>query len=1230
MSRNRWMEVLLLWLLLSQASHGAAPVDYGPKYLAPSDEVKSPAIQWLKPSTHGKLKVLFITYRGGMREVVELGERMDLDYQVFATANVNLYYPDLSSCGSAYESSPSNFTLEDAGKRWIRLLDQDYDLIVCGNIDWNVLPLKMRYRILQKVKEGTGFVGFLAKEDTYLRRAMAEKIDPPPGFLFPFKGLPAFKKHRDIASLLAATVETAQFGEGRIILLKGYTVPMFQALTPAAEGNPLEIKRVEYDYYLAYICRFMLFAANREPGFRIGGKDYVCLDRAALRPLDFSVSGPSKQELDAVAALRNKDNEIITTYTQKVDVISGKAILDFKINKVSAGNYFADIWLKQGSNILDFGSTYIEITSDSYIEAIKMHKVYLQEEDMKGSVSVRTKRGDVRNFNLEIIRRDIFGRITGRQTVPVAEIQSNGVRNVEFCLPAVQPLSIIQYLNVNLRQGTEILDRKRETFSISNINPSDDIRYLLWVTPYVGYSACTFFDEIARAGFDTQYGAQPREFSEAPFLANLRHMPYCPDDMFFPRGKQNYTKSDHIRVPCLNDPKERKKLNEQLTGVVRKEKPFSVLEYSMGDELGFVLYSSTVEKCFCRYCVAGFHQFLREEYGSLDKVNLEYNAKYVSFEDIQPVTIADVKKDNALTPLWVDYRRYMENCWAEIFKYSGDIIQETVPGAKIGYEGSDTWLNSYRAADYDKIMQNIKINNTYDGAFIPYTVKDFSRPGTMVGLGWYGGYNANHSPEFQRYIAWRHLFRGANSFWVWYANPSGLGGSVMTPDFSFYDYFKTNIQEIREIKRGIGKMLMNARRDNEGIAVLYSPASVHVATLTDKAFSMEQVLNSLTPLLEDVRCPFKLISARQLCEGILDAGKIRLLIMPYTQALSRKEAQIIRDFVNRGGTIIADLRPGVCDEHGKPYEQGALDDIFGVFQNTREADFRAGTVIVREGGFPGQLPQTTADASLKTVNGRIGALIDNTPCLIMNSYGRGQTVLLNFLLAGYRITSSLEVANGVMTAELSLFQNFTRTLLTKLGFRERVKLMPEIPGLRIYQFSSGNLEYLALLQELPEGNINYATGKAKPLAQSSTKIMLGEKYHIYNVRKGVYLCYTNIMDVRVEPGRAELYSLLPYRIEKITIILPVQISQGMVMEYEVKLKKNDKSKFGSHVIHTVVRSPQGDELPYYSENLVADDGTVKGKVPLALNAAMGEWAIIVTDVATGVACEQSFMVREEK
>lgn len=1197
---------ILLWTtLLGQE------VDYGPKHISPTQEVVTPHIQWLKPYSKGPLNILFITHRGGMREIVEIAQRMDINYTVFAVHNPNTFF-------ERDPANPSTLTPESMTADGENKLAGSYDVIVLGNINWSSLPLSIRYLILKKVKEGTSLLGIVREPDEYLSRAMEEKIFPDFSFLLPYKGLPIFEKYEDFESFLNSTLDIYKFGEGKIFLLKGYDVPYkMQILTPQPMGNPLEVKYIEYDYYLAYICHLLTLAGNKEPDVQIEGSDFLNLSRESFTSLQFTLRSKTNLKASCKLVIRNKDNEVFFTQTKDIALSQGENKISFAFHKLPAGEYFADMWVSSQGKVLNFGSTFVKLSSDIRIVNIDTKSSFEKEEPLAGKIVVENKSKNWKGLALWIAQRDNFGRITTMKEINLPPSASEEIE-VPFSLPKTKPLTILQYVDVVIcKKGKEmeLLDGKTRTVSISNLYPKDDIRYILWVGGFGSYLTPYFYRELYKAGIDTQYTG----FSEAVLLGNLHHIPYA--TRFIDRKTDWYphpdvpdrTKDDHIRLPCLNDPSYLEQVRQDLQRTAEHLKNFSTREFSMGDECHFV--GGNYELCFCPYCVRGFAEFLKKEYGIIENLNREYGTNYSSFEGVKPITLDEAKRNPGLVPLWVDYRRYMEDVWAGIYRFSRSVIEKVVPNARVGYEGSDMSINSYNAADFYKLMQAMNLNNTYDAPFIPYAVADFSQPGTLLGLGWYGGYNPCRSELYNRYIPWRHLFRGANSFWIWHGEP-GAEGSVIAPDISFYDFFKANVEEVKELKSGIGKLIMSAKRDGD-VAVLYSASSVHTATLTEGFPPMEQVLNSLITLLEDVRCPFKIVSYEQLEKGLLEKENFRLLILPFAQALSEREAEEIKRFVGKGGTVIADLRPGVYDQHGKPYQKGILDELFGVSQQAmpqpRRGNVSLNPKISRD--FPPNLPQTFSDASTKPISAEANGEIEGVPCLLVNKFGKGLAILLNFSLSPYSVVSQ----------DAQLWRTFFRSLLKFVGIEERVKVSPEIEGVRTYWFRSGNLRYLGILQEPPEGWMDYAMGKAKPLKALPVKLTLLQKSHIYDVRAGKYIGYTNQISTQIEPGKAKLYSLLPYKVEKISLTIPNKVSQGQELRYEIRIKGSSPS-LGLHIVHLSLISPKNEEVPYYSENLTVLGGKAKGSLPLALNEISGKWKLRVKDVASGVSTEREFIV----
>ena len=76
------------------------------------------------------------------------------------------------------------------------------------------------------------------------------------------------------------------------------------------------------------------------------------------------------------------------------------------------------------------------------------------------------------------------------------------------------------------------------------------------------------------------------------------------------------------------------------------------------------------------------------------------------------------------------------------------------------------------------------------------------------------------------------------------------------------------------------------------------------------------------------RLQYRFVSVEEVRRGGLGNGSYRILMLPHTIALSPIEAKKIKDFVERGGIVVADGQPGIFDEHGRRLAEPALSEIF--------------------------------------------------------------------------------------------------------------------------------------------------------------------------------------------------------------------------------------------------------------------------------------------------------------
>jgi len=79
--------------------------------------------------------------------------------------------------------------------------------------------------------------------------------------------------------------------------------------------------------------------------------------------------------------------------------------------------------------------------------------------------------------------------------------------------------------------------------------------------------------------------------------------------------------------------------------------------------------------------------------------------------------------------------------------------------------------------------------------------------------------------------------------------------------------------------------------------------------------------------LIEARIPFEMVHDRTLTPD--NIGRFKTLILPNIAALSDEQCQQLRDFVRRGGSLVATYETSLCDEEGNPRKDFGLADLFG-------------------------------------------------------------------------------------------------------------------------------------------------------------------------------------------------------------------------------------------------------------------------------------------------------------
>lgn len=674
-------------------------------------------------------------------------------------------------------------------------------------------------------------------------------------------------------------------------------------------------------------------------------------------------------------------------------------------------------------------------------------------------------------------------------------------------------------------------------------------------------------------------------------------------------------KAHLIRVPCVNDEAYWAENRAVIHKNVTAQKKYGPIGYFAQDEGSLTCYSDEMDLCFCEHCMREMRAWLKGQYGSIEALNAAWDTQYEDFTQPIPLTREEARKSGQYAS-WADHRRFMELSYTDAYRRMRDYIQECDSEGVVRMSGCQA-STAYTGNDYDLLHQSVRYFEAYPVGGQYEFHRSFKHPDTILG-GWFG-YGASGSQV--RYSIWNALLHGLtliSIFWEY---------SMLNPDFSFSRSAVDMGALYAEIRReGIGKLLLYAAEtDTMGIAIHYSMASVHATNVIGQKGVFEENRAAWSALLEDLGLQYRFLSSRQIEEGALDQG-VRLLILPYSIAISDQEAEHIARFARAGGVVLGDFQTGLYTDHCVPRSSGALDGLFGIRRLTSEWEahfldheyspvpgfdgFSLEGIDDEEGiGVPRAEKGTRADGGVRayqdTFTGHGAAVVTHR----LPEGGAG--LYLNFAVAPYaKLRQEKDGGKRLRT--------LMERLLASVGIRAPLLVTDaageRVSGLECVRYTMGDGQVFAIKKEVGALAVKYDglaknTGDTEEAAQP-IHVRFPGKGHLYDIRARKYLGHTDATPDTLQGGDAKLYALLPY---KATAMRIHEAGDGF---WEAVLDTEGPPPTQT-VFAVCVEKPDGTHSTLYSGNYVAHGSTLRFSVPLAQSDA-GSWRVTVKDVPTGM------------
>jgi beta-galactosidase len=1152
-------------------------------------DLVTPHKPWGRGYVGGPVRTLFFIYTGAyagewedarssVREVVEFGERFDLRADAVLV------------CGKG--EGPWGFHGVKLGEqRAQRLLKKPYQLYVIAGFPMGKLPAEMQYLILKEVAEGAGLLCCGPGASDYM--VPRRQVDPTPAFLT--AGIPQLDDKP-----VAEVVSAYNLGEGRGVRLNYSTRSIV-----AAQGFSRREMNV-YDYRMLLIGRAALWAAGRDGAITV---DEMFDDEPLVinwadggATGEMSLSSGAAEAIEATVALelrRVADGMKTSLGEQTVTLQPGQTTrMRVGLPQYRAGDYLVDAIVKSKRGVEAFGAGALTVESDFGVEEVALDASFVEVGDsISGAVKLR---GDVPAGSvLRMSLFDSYDRIVRQEDLAIAA-------EVPFEYEADGFWTNLMRVEATVVVGGAEIEMKDASFSVPK-RRHDEFTFVMWDAPMDALGPYAW-RQMQEAGYNVclmgSMGNTPRS---TPALAacDASVAPYS-TRILDPKDEQGF-----MQPVCWND---EAAVTEYVQGIVDRQQLLreqGVFVYSLGDE------GVTKGCCVHPACLDAYRDYLAAQYGTIDALNDSWGAEYGSFDEVDLLDHNDnmenaAKKTNF--PRWYDRQAFARKNLMQFVGRFGEAYSRLDPLAKTGFEGTGRFGD-----DYDAILE---INDFYG----PYPsigddiIRSAARP-EMVSSNWMG---YSKTGDALSDAAWRMVMKGKNSIWYWMW--SGIGSYIgyLRPTFDEWPAIADLTEEMRPVREGLGDLLMRSEMAHSGIGVFYSVPSALAGDLEVNGFikpvSTHEIWAQLT---YELGLDFRYVTSGMLLDGVLSTDEFRVLLLPMSQAISPEEAALIRDFAEQGGTVIADVRPGIYDGHCKPTTPGLLDDMFGIARTGSEDAVEA--TVALSGSLDGrdldlQLDKVKLDAGVEADAAEALGGGGDRPAFLVNEVGEGRAILLNFQLAS---SSDSEPQTSVARKLLALLYDVA-------GAKSAVTVAaPDgapLPATETRVWENGDALVFGMWRQMPNAWFNPKgdTSAGKP---APARITLPESAHVYDLRAGRYLGSVERVNTRLRWGRASFFLALPYKIEGLSVTAaPASPDADEVVTASINLALPNRAE-ERFAVYTEVVDPNGNRPLWGRRVVVLTEGAGQVQVRVAHNDAPGRWRVVATELFSGQSAEASWTVQ---
>jgi len=577
----------------------------------------------------------------------------------------------------------------------------------------------------------------------------------------------------------------------------------------------------------------------------------------------------------------------------------------------------------------------------------------------------------LRTATAEIGVKDIYGREVFRTKIAVQDLPFNEGKPRQIRLTLPNPLSEQHTLQLNLTGATGRAVQLSAPFTLAAAPRTwDDWIALVSLPPDAkGWSSLQSLG--IRGGMQYRLHAGRREAlrtARAPFfvenvsrhLFSRYHVEPGLWDKTLARMQDGANRTRNFREPSFCSPQFADALAKEIQAhgeAYAKDPP---MFYSLAAEPSTTRLAAAADFDFSPAALEEFQRWLeRDIYGTVVAVNTSWGTNFKSWAEVTPMTTEEARARMAdgvmnFAP-WVDFRDFQDYWFSKTLRDGAGFLRRFDPNARAGITGA-MGAFAFGGWDWSRLSQSLDVAEAYDIGHARELWRDLA-PGKPA-LAVLPLMETTDGPPVASDAVrtlWRFALEGGpRAALLWDDSGEGITRrTLLEIDGRPSDLAQTLAPHLKALDGTAGALLARSIRKTDGVAILYSPASIRVNWLLEaqrlhgaewqKAWGADtsgerrespqlRLRESWIKLLEDLGVGWRFVSSKDLEQKILtrpDSG-IRTLILPRAVALSDDEAAAIREFAANGGRVIADATCGRFNQHGHLREKPALDELLQV------------------------------------------------------------------------------------------------------------------------------------------------------------------------------------------------------------------------------------------------------------------------------------------------------------